>query len=84
MHKVKTDVEKQKDEEEYRKWMSGHKGGLISEGILNFTVCPSSKNSEPNHCSSTFQPKLNLNHIFFCWGWDQFLLEIQMGIKNQN
>ena len=33
MHKVKTDVEKQKDEEEYRKWMSGHKGGVISKGF---------------------------------------------------
>ena len=36
MHKVKTDVEKQKDEEEYRKWMSGHKGGVISKGIFQF------------------------------------------------
>ena len=34
MHKVKTDVEKQKDEEEYRKWMSGHKGGCNLKGFF--------------------------------------------------
>jgi len=31
VHKVKTDVEKQKDEEEYRKWMSGHKEHLKNQ-----------------------------------------------------
>ena len=46
------------------------KGGVISEGIFN--LVPSWKN-KPNHCPSTFQPKVEI------WGTAIWFISLRMG-----